>query len=526
MPNTSLSSAILLGLLTGSTALASGCGVFGTDDDATSSDKALPARDPGAGGDAPKAPPVGGPADTSELTNALGVFVATSGDPAANATREHPIRNIQAAIDLAKRAGKRVYVCGGTYAEAITMADSISLIGGLDCTANEWRTGGPVTRIESPTSPAMRASDVTSPTRIEGIELVAPNGAAPSASSVGLIAVRAAGLVIAHASIIAGNAAKGEDGSDGGQLTQSDTAARGQSLLPASECPGEKCTPAWGARASGGVNLCDGAPEHIAESGSAGGIGGVYRVVNDISRFNFVPYDPNSGPVPPIDRSGAPGLDGNDGAGGERGAFSREGYVPADGRSGTDGVPGKGGRGGSGHSPDPAVDANSPSVRGVWRGWSGAGGGAGGCPGLAGGAGKGGGASIAALLVDSPVTFDGVALVSGRGGDAGLGTFGSTPTAGGAPGFDNDFPFLGHPAHGGRGGAAGTSGNGSSGPSIAVAHVGPAPRVQAGSKLVPGAGGASIDARSRTDAFGITKTIPATPPGLSLVVQIVDNLGN
>lgn len=515
MPNSSISSAILLGLLTSITALASGCGAFGTDDDDGSSNKALPARDPGAGGDTPKAPPVGGPADTSELTNALGVFVAKNGDPAANATREHPITSIQAAIDLAKRAGKRVYVCGGTYTEAITMADSISLIGGLDCTANEWRTGGPVTRIEAPTSPAMRASDITSPTRIEGIELLAPNAAAPSASSIGLIAVHAPALVIARASIIAGNAAKGEDGNDGAQLTQSDTAARGQNLLAASECPGEKCTPAWGARASGGVNLCDGAPEHIAESGGAGGIGGVYRVVNDISRFNFVLYDPNSGPVPPIDRSSAAGLDGKDGNGGEGGAISRDGYVPADGRSGTDGAPGKGGRGGSGHSPDPAVDANSPSVRGVWRGWSGAGGGAGGCPGLAGGAGKGGGASIAALLVDSPVTFDGVTLTSGRGGDAGLGTFGSTPTAGGAGGFDNNFPFLTHPAHGGRGGAAGTSGNGSSGPSIAIAHIGPAPKVQAGSRLVPSAGGAPIEARSRTDVFGLTKTIPATAPGIS-----------
>jgi hypothetical protein len=33
--------------------------------------------------------------------------------------------------------------------------------------------------------------------------------------------------------------------------------------------------------------------------------------------------------------------------------------------------------------------------------------------------------------------------------------------------------------------------------------------------MVPGAGGTAVDARSRTDALGITKTIPATPAGLS-----------
>jgi len=512
MSNESISSALLFGLLTTVTAVASGCSTFGADDDSAPA-ASLPGRDPAPGSEAqgPKAPPVGGPADASELTNALGVFVAIRGNPAADATREHPITSIQAAIDLARRVGKRVYVCGGTYEEAITVADSISVIGGLDCTANEWRSGGPVTRIASPSSPAMRATDIVSPTRIEGIDLVAPNATAPSQSSIGLLVVNSLGLVVARTAITAGDAAKGDDGVEGAQLAQP-LAADGRNIVDARECPNAICNPAWELSVPGGVNVCDGV--RVAESGGAGGSGGAWRIVNDVARFRFVLYAANTAPRPPIDRSGAAGVDGVDGAiaGGLR--VTLDGYAPSDGHAGTDGAPGKGGRGGSGHSPDPQIDANAPGVQGVWRGWSGASGGAGGCPGLAGTPGKGGGASVAALLVESPITLDGATLVSARGGDAGLGTFGGTPTGGGNQGSDAGFAFLTHPAHGGRGGMSGVSTNGSSGPSIAIAHVGPKPIMQGASKLTPGSGGAAVAERSRTDV-GLTKTIPATPAGVS-----------
>lgn len=513
MPNKSISSTLVFGLLTTLTAVASGCSVFdAAEDDAAG--PSLPGRqngENGAEGEAPKAPPVGGPADTSELTNELGVFVANTGSRTAAGTRERPIDTIQAAIDLAKRVGKRVYVCGGTYEEAITVVDSISIIGGLDCTANEWRNGGPVTRIVSPTSPAMHASDIVSPTRIEGIELVAPDATAPSQSSIGLLIGNSRGLVIARSTIIAGDAAKGEDGTEGAGIAQT-VAADGKNLVDAAECPNSICNPSWGLEVAGGANVCDGV--HVAESGGAGGRGGAWRVVNDVSRFNFVVYAADTGTRPPIERSGAAGTDGVDGAVADAPGVTLGGYAPGNGHDGTDGEPGKGGRGGGGHSPDPKIDANAPGVQGVWRGWSGASGGAGGCAGLAGTAGKGGGASIAALLVESLVTFDGVTLTSGHGGDAGLGTFGGAPTGGGNPGSDGNFPFLTHPAHGGRGGLSGISTNGSSGPSIAIAHVGPKPNLQGAFKLVPGTGGAAIPQRDRAD-LGINKTIPATPAGAS-----------
>ena len=67
---------------------------------------------------------------------------------------------------------------------------------------------------------------------------------------------------------------------------------------------------------------------------------------------------------------------------------------------------------------------------------------------------------------------------------------------------------------GGRGGAPGVSGSGSSGPSIGIAYVGAAPEVHTNTTITPGTGGPAIDARSR-NTLGVTKTIPATPAGVS-----------
>jgi hypothetical protein len=122
------------------------------------------------------------------------------------------------------------------------------------------------------------------------------------------------------------------------------------------------------------------------------------------------------------------------------------------------------------------------------------------------------------LLIDSAATIESTELVSARGGDAGRGAFGSTPTAGGAAAFLNaDYPGISptDSKPGGRGGAAGISGNGSNGPSLGIAHAGPAPKVDGATTITASTGGAAIDERSRTDAFGITKTIPATPAGTS-----------
>ena len=189
MTSKSSSALAFAALLANLACVGTGCGASDSASEPATADPTAPARE-NAAADAPKAPPVGGTPSASELTDELGVFVSTGGAPNAEGTRARPLASIQAGIDLAKRVGKRVYVCSGTFKETLTLADSISVIGGLDCAAGEWRIGTSRTRIESPSSPAVRAADITSATRLEGFEITTPNATQPSASSIGLFATR------------------------------------------------------------------------------------------------------------------------------------------------------------------------------------------------------------------------------------------------------------------------------------------------------------------------------------------------
>jgi hypothetical protein len=530
---TTLSSSRLVLVLLANLALsATACGGFGSGDPAGSGGASAGSAD-SPDGEGPKAPGVGGPADTSELTDAFGVFVSPSGRDDADGSRERPLASIQAAIDLGAKVGKRVYVCTGTYREALTLGDSISVIGGLDCSggAAGWRTGAARTRVEAPTSPAVRASNIKTATRLEGLEILAPNAAAPGGSSIGLLADHASALVVASTKIVAGDAAKGEDGAEGVQLTQ-DPAADGKPQVPVAECvSGATCTfspyGTWNkaAGALGGTNTCIGSPGIEAQPGGYAGSGGLWSPVYDGVGLRYVwqvytgkpgvSYAPDLGDQSRTGAAGANGVDGPNA--GAIGTFSADGYVAADGLAGAHGATGFGGAGGRGDKL--LTDANAPYVKvdSVWRGYGGSGGGAGGCPGLAGTPGKGGGASIAVLLIESATRFDSSEILAGRGGDAGLGALGSEPTAGGNGGPNSAVGSMplssGKP--GGRGGAAGTSGNGASGPSIGIAHLGAAPSVTGTTKITPGAGGNAIDERTRTDGLGITKTVAATPAGVS-----------
>ena len=490
----------------------------------TSHDADDSAAMPSRGDDAPKAPPVTGTPDKSELTEAFGVFVALGGRAENPGTRALPLNTIQAGIELGKRVGKRVYVCAGTFSEPLVLADSISIIGGLQCREGDWKFGGGRTRIEAPASPAVRASGIASPTRLEALEIVSPNAKAPSGSSLGLLADRSAGLVIASSKIIAGDGANGVDGSEGTPLTQ--VGGDGQATLVEAECiDNATCTkqavaalypwlkPRGGL---GGVGSCWGAPGPDGGPGGFGGSGGLFAPFQSGPTYVWHYYAESQGMAPEYGQhqDGTAGAAGTSGTpSGAIGALSQDGYVVANGVAGTDGAPGKGGFGGRGSNPI----TNPGSVRfdAVWRGSGGPGGGAGGCPGLAGTAGAGGGASIAVALVNSPIVLDGVVLVAGRAGTGGRGSFGSDPTLGGRAGENLTPDGVNAARPGGVGGVAGISTNGSNGPSVGVLHSGGAPRVGDNGRITPGPTGPAIDARTHLDALGNTKTIPATPAGIA-----------
>jgi hypothetical protein len=493
------------------------CGTFAADE-ATSP---TPASDGGV-----KAPSVDGPTSASDLTNALGVFVSPSGTDNADGTAEHPLARIQAAVELASKVGKRVYVCAGTFRENVVVADSVSIVGGLNCATSPWTTGDAHSVIEAPSSPAILAKDILTATRLEGLDVKAPAAKKPSESSVALHAEHATALTVSRSHLIAGDGANGEDGVEGIALTAS-TSIDGKAALPAYPCPGTQISacssPTYRPPPNAGAtNTCVGAPGHAGQSGGTGGGGGMWEVVQKTAGgvavlqfrvqapFGTITFEPQPGGTAGLTSAiGATGADGKGGA--EFGEISRAGYVPSDGTNGTSGGPGGGGAGGSGAAPP----GFGNTVGAVWLGTTGASGGAGGCPGLAGTAGKGGGASIGAFLIDSPVAFDASEIRSGRGGNGGLGTFGSAPTKGGTAGANTSGTPDASAFPGGRGGTAGTSGNGGNGPSIALLHFGAVPALRNTSQAIAGKGGRELPLRARTDVNGIISSIPATPAGTS-----------
>jgi len=500
------------------TATSGACTTFATDDTPV---------DRGAGGaqeEGPKAAPVPRTPGPGELTEAFGFFVALTGKDTNDGSRVAPFASIQHAITSGKKAGKRVYVCNGTYRETLTLGDSISIIGGLDCANGSWKYGGSRARVEAPRSPAVVAKGVTSPTRIDGLDIVAPDATEAGASSIGLLADHSTALTIAGSTINAGNGANGVAGADAVQLTLDAAAAAGGASLADARCMlNSTCDAVGGAPfmwakpngAAGGVSTCSGAAGHDGQSGGAGGSGGLFITSGTVQLgFSFGYYGslaanaPSSGEDRPRTVAGA-GVDGTNGK--PVGTLTPDGYVGMSGGAGTDGAPGNGGSGGRGSPPRTrALFAGD-----VWRGLSGPGGGAGGCPGLAGMPGGGGGASIALALIESPVVVEGSQLIAAAGGAGGLGTFGSDPTEGGLAGTNLSVDVNDAARDGGRGGAPGSSANGTSGPSFGILVVGAPASLIGTSKVTAGDGGRALPLASRTDDFGNVRTIPSSPAGLS-----------
>lgn len=439
--------------------------------------------------------------DACVVIEALGIFVmppgaatTDAGAALADGTRARPFTKLQDGIDAARLQKKRVYACAADYAEQITLADGVSMFGDLDC-KNDWAVVATHASVKAPASPAAVANGITTPTRVEEFDLIAPDGTATAPTSIGLLATNASALTFAQSTIHAGKGANGADGVAGIQL--SNGTVDGADGLPQHKviyslplCSSQPPT----------INTCVGAPGFQGGAGGAGGWGGHWLIKHESSVPAAYAPPPTQtclashpcvcinglGGSQPATTTTAQGgayvlgtsnvavaMAGQRGASGQTGAsgvaaLSADGglhFIPGDGLVGTNGAPGQGGGGGAG------VPVNSPDLAENQEiiGYSGASGGAGGCPGLAGTPGKGGGASIA-ILTDSAFTLDTCNVQASDGGNGGKGAFPSSPTSGGAPG-SNPFPSIGYTAgqYGGAGGQGGASGSGAGGASIGIA---------------------------------------------------------
>lgn len=361
----------------------------------------------------PSEPP---PAPKAEqLTEAFGIFVTEKGSPERLGTRAAPLASIAAAILQAKAEKKSVFVCEGSYPEALVLESGVSIRGGLDCAGPEWKLTTRQSTVAAPTSPAVRATGVAAPTRIDNLAIVAPSavdgGASGPRSSIGVLLVDSPALTFTSGVIRAGVARSGVNGVEPAALVPSPTRVAGKGLPSAPTCPdagdpfGSCATPRAGGLGAG--NQCfDPAGGIVSESfGGSGGGSGVFYATTVYpywaALLGKAPGDPGAG-------SGATTtVQGTDGVSGVA-SFTDEGFVPGDGAAGTSGGPGAWGRGGRGQPPT----GSAPQGERYW-GRSGSGGGAGGCAGLAGTPGTGGGASVGVLALRSPTRLVGMTVEAG-----------------------------------------------------------------------------------------------------------------
>ena len=413
----------------------------------------------------------GGP-DTgpAELSEEDGVFV----DPSASGdgTRATPFATLAEALTSVSAGGanadKDIYACSThqDFNEAITFgvaADSVRLLGGLDC--DNWEPSGnaPLTELTSTTSNGIELVNVTS-LIIENFSIVAQDALDTGTSSYGVWSTGST-ATIRGCTITAGN------GADGGTPEQLSAATQGIDGNPGDDA----CT----LGSSGGalaISEC-GAVDSVGNSGGAGGgaVGvpggsGQDGTPIEMSRGGGGDAQTDSATCT-LGDLGEAGTAGTTGSGASNGSFfDGSGYLGVEGGTGTAGTVGQGGGGGGGSlSPVscPSDDPNPPT------GASGGSGGGGGCGGSGGQGGTPGGASIAlGAAMNSDITLEETTLVTGSGGVGGDGSLGQAGGAGGAEGASgtgNNSSSGCAGGLGGNGGNGGLGGGGAGGAAIGIA---------------------------------------------------------
>jgi len=509
--------------------LIAACGGFGSEDEEQQSQQPPP---PSTSDENAKPPPdvPGKPIE--------GIYVsARQGKAGATGFPGAPVPTIAEGMKIARDKKLRLIVCAEEYAENFEVLNGVSAYGYYDCSAPLWKRTNDHAKVRAPKTPAMTASDIELPTRIEGFDVFAPDldGAVAidrEGTSVGLLArnTKPGALIIGECTLHGGKASPGRDGDVALAPPLPGTAA-GNPGAP--QGPGS-CNPALdvtncqqvlvkGPAGTGAVS-CGAEP-----APGPGGKGGDGMWFNDRVPGPFPTTEHRGLPLvataaqaqggPAASENGLAGAEGVSGSDGVNGAwrFDADGFLLGDGTRGGSGAPGQGGGGGGGASgwcfPTGCGGSPPAGVNGYQRSPTGGSGGGGGCGGLAGNPGGGGGASVGVLAFDAAIAFERSLLEPSSGGRAGLGRlggFGRTGGAGGAPGQT----FVGRGGDGGAGGVGGSSGHGASGPAIALAWLRVKPTRDGSTELRQGIGGEGRGPLSQI--VGEAKTIAAMPTGATI----------
>lgn len=439
------------------------------------------------------------------VSDECGVFVSSSlGSDANDGTKAKPFATITAAFESAN--GKPLYLCGEAFAESVSIANSSTIYGGLDC-ASDWKYIGDTARS------TLTAAEDAIPLRVlanqtltaANIKVVAANAKAAGGSSIAILAEANATLDLLKSDVEAGNGAPGEDGMDVEGM-----AGAGQNGVDG----GAPCSAATVNGGVGPLNECGdvdsiGGPGGTGFQNSAGpgGPGEPGSDVNDNAGGGEVGAN-NCG----NGTAGTPGAAGAPGAGAKAaiGTLNPEtGFAGIAGVSGQPGQPGQGGGGGGGaRGGVTGGGLNKCASAASAGGASGGSGASGGCGGVGGPGGGPGGASIAIVSLGATLVFEEVTLTAkdaGAGGDGGDGQLGGGGGTGGKAGtVDAAMTDLNAACKGGNGGAGGKGGRGGGGlggHSLGIAYLGEPPDTTKATVTVgvPGDGGLGDTAETNGD---------------------------
>ena len=390
------------------------------------------------------------------------IFVSPTGSDSADGSKGTPVASWEKALEPGKAAGKIVLACNDDFTSPVALTNAHSgtkLYGGFKC--SDWSYEASKKTRLAPSSEAIALSlDGVVGFHAEDVIIEAKDATAAGASSIAVFASASSGITLERVDLKAGKGAAGAKGVVTAFTYPAQSALDGKNANGATgggsqpvTCPGGLTTTGGlGGTAGpqgGGLGLPD------LGGGKAGVIAGVCAGPGGGGNGASPPPAPNA--------AGASTL----------GTLTTTGWTPSAGADAKAGSPGQGGGGG-------ASDAS----------FGGGGGGAGGCGGAGGPAGKGGGASIALLLLDTPLSLNATITLAtsdgGKGGDGAAGQAGQTI-----------FGFKGNGAgsacQGGNGapGAAGGAGGGAAGGiSVAVVWKGAAalaPSIDASTKVTLGA---------------------------------------
>ncbi|WP_437331190.1 hypothetical protein [Sorangium sp. So ce381] len=459
--------------------------------------------------------PCEGQPGTAPALDECGVFVSPlSGDDKSPGTKDAPVRTLQHAIGLAahgrglgEEATRRVYACGGEFAETITLPSGVDLWGGRLCDGGDWSYEG---SFDGPDHPTIIAPPGGIPLRILGVEdseppgndttsviagvrVVAADASAPDGkSSIAVILSTGATAIVQDSVIVAGNGKDGEPGEDADTERANDGLEGNDGV---SACTADSPTGALPV-----VTVCDDGIESI---GGYGGDGGLESGSDGASGMPT--------PAQVSERDGHAGLgadlmrcsEGEDGADGPDagradgavgvGHLGKDGWIGGRGKDGKPGGTGQGGGGGGGSkSRGDMAECRAGLPQGGAAGGSG---GSGGCGGRGGYGGGYGGASIGIVLLEgAELTIGASDVVTGKGGQGGVGGTGQPGglgwSGGNGGGTSDARMWTGCPGGwGGNGGRGGDAGGGLGGASVGIAYVVPNFAIRPGTNIVAGPAG-------------------------------------